>query len=107
MMPTSIRLLFFGVFMVVAGLVVVYLYRRLVRDVTSHRALRIAGATVLIALAGGALLARTLFRGTGMAQGLAIFLGLWIGVVLYTLLSLLVVDVVRLLTRVRTKDPAP
>src|SRR5207245_1835700 len=56
---------------------------------------------------GGALLTRTLFRGSPMAQPVAIVLGLWIGLALYTLLSLIVVDLARLATRVRPKDPAP
>ncbi len=107
MMPLWIRLLFFSTFLLVSGLMVVYLYRRLVRDVTTHPKLRLGGAAILIGLAGGALAARTAFRGSGMAQPLAVFLGLWIGLVLYTLFSLVVVDLMRLLGRVRGKDPAP
>ena len=107
MMPLWIRLLFFGAFLILSGLMVVYLYRRLVRDVTTHPKLRLSGAAILIGLAGGALAARTAFRGSGMAQPLALFLGLWIGLVLYTLLSVVVVDLVRGVNKLRTSAEAP
>lgn len=107
MMPLWFRIVMFAVFLGVSGLSVVYLYRRMVRDVTDKKWLRLGGAAALIGLAGGAMAARTVFRGSDMSQPLAIFLGLWIALVLYTLLSLIAVDLARLATRVRRKDPAP
>jgi uncharacterized protein len=106
-MPLPIRVLFLITFLLISGFAVVYLYRRLVRDVTEKKALRLGGATVILGLAGGSILARTVFRGSGMNQALAIFLGLWIALVLYTLLSLLVVDLARWASGMRRKEPAP
>ncbi len=106
-MPLPIRILFFLTFLLLSGFAVVYLYRRLVRDVTQKKWLRLGGAMVMIGLAGGSIMARTVFRGSAMNQALAIFLGLWIALVLYTLLSLLVVDLARWATGMRRKEPAP
>ncbi len=106
-MPLPVRILFFVTFLVLSGGAVVYLYRRLVRDVTQTRWVRLGGALLLSTLAGGAMAARTIFRGTGMSQPLAIFLGLWIALVLYTLMSLIAVDLARWASGMRRKDPAP
>lgn len=106
-MPFPVRILFFITFLLISGFTVVYLYRRLVRDVTEKRWVRLAGAMTMIGLAGGAMMARTVFRGSAMNQSLAIFLGLWIALVLYTLLSLVVVDLARWASGMRRKDPAP
>ena len=106
-MPLPFRILFFIAFLGLSGGIVVYLHRRLVRDVTQQRWLRIGGALVMVGLGGGAMAARTVFRGSAMNQSLAVFLGLWIALLLYTLLSLVVVDLARWGSGMRRKDPAP
>lgn len=107
MMPLWIRLLFFGTFIVLAAVTVLYLYRRLVRDLTARLGLRLAGAALLLGVAGGAVVARMVLRGSSAAQPLATVLGLWMGLLFYTLVTLLVVDVVRLSTRVHPRARAP
>ncbi len=106
-MALPVRILFFTLFLLIWGFAVAYLYRRLVRDLTAHRGLRFAGAALLFTLAGGAMLGRTVFRGAGMSHWIAICLGLCIALVLYTLLSVVVVDLVRWAIGMRRKDPGP
>lgn len=104
-MPLPFRILFFVTFLLTSGFVAFYLYRRLVRDVTQTRWLRIAGAMAMLGLAGGAMAARTVFRSSGLDQSVAIFLGLWVALVLYTLLSLVTVDFARWASGLRRKLP--
>ncbi len=103
-MPEPVRILLFVTFLGLSTVAVVYLYRRLVRDVTENKWLRTAGAVALIAMIGGSMVARMVFRGSAVSQALAIFLGLWVALVLYTLLSLIVVDLARLASGFRKKD---
>ncbi len=87
----------------------VYLYRRLVRDVTASRGLRRAG----MALFAGGLVGSLGARAVGgrfaseAAWGTSIVLLIWMGLVLYMLMFTLVLDVGRgVLAKVR-KPPAP
>jgi len=106
-MPLPARIAFSITFLLLSGFMVVYLYRRLVRDVTDKRWLRIGGALLMVALASGAMLVRTVFRSSSMNQGLAVALGLWIALVLYTFLSLILVDLARWVSGMRRKDLTP
>jgi predicted MPP superfamily phosphohydrolase len=75
----------------------VYLYRRLVRDVSVHRGARRAGALLLALLAalvlGGRLLATLLPPGAAALLGSAGYL--WMGTSLYLVLALLLLDGLR------------
>ena len=106
-MPLPVRILSFVVFLGLSGVMVVYLYRRLVRDVTQKRPIRIGGGVLVIGVVSAALAARTVLRGSSMNQYVAVFLGLWIALLLYTLLSLIIVDLARWGSGMRRKDPAP
>lgn len=85
----------------------VYLYRRLVRDVTTSSRLRRAGKWLagLLALSifAGALAARVLPRDVGVMAGF--FSYTWIGVVLLLLPTLWLIDIVRLTRKVFDKRP--
>ncbi len=106
-MPLPARIAFSITFLLLSGFMVVYLYRRMVRDVTDKKWLRIGGAMAMVGLAGGAMLARTLFRSSAMNQGLAVVLGLWIALVLYTFMSLILVDLARWVSERTKKDVPP
>jgi len=86
------------VFIVVTGLVVLgihlYVYRRVVRDVTEHRGLRRLAAVVLVLLAVSAALARPLARylPSESMRSIGVGLLLWLGFVLFLLMALLAAD---------------
>ncbi len=106
----QVRYLFAGVFFGLTLTASVFLYRRLVRDVTELRALRVLGALSMIALVGGLFAVRTLLHGSPFTRDLAIGLAVWIGVLLYTLLALVLIDLVKaglLLRRGRNNGSAP
>ncbi|MFT3837210.1 MAG: metallophosphoesterase [Myxococcaceae bacterium] len=95
-----LRAVFFVLFASVLFSAGVYLYRRLVRDVTETKVLRVLGAVSIIAVMGGFVLARILLRqqvGRGVATGVAV----WAGLLLYTLLSLLVIEGIKLARRAK------
>ncbi|MCY1030970.1 metallophosphoesterase [Corallococcus sp. BB11-1] len=87
----------------------VYLYRRLVRDVTARRGLRRAGIALFAGGFVGSVGARMLgaMFSSEVARTVGIVLLLWMGLVLYLLMFTLLLDVGgRLLARVR-KAPEP
>ncbi|RKH43131.1 metallophosphoesterase [Corallococcus sp. AB050B] len=87
----------------------VYLYRRLVRDVTASRGLRRAGMGLFAGGLVGSLGARMVggMFSSEIARGTGIALLVWMGLVLYLLMFTLGMDVVRgVLARVR-KAPEP
>ncbi|MDQ3263535.1 MAG: metallophosphoesterase [Myxococcota bacterium] len=96
-MPLWARIVFFAITALVVLAVHVYVYRRLVRDVTEHRGLRRLSAAVLVVMGIAGALARPLARQLpeGTLRPVVIGLLLWVGFVLFLLMSLLVADFVR------------
>jgi uncharacterized protein len=95
------------IFAVVSSLILainVYLYRRLIRDVTSSKVLRVTGGIALAALLAFPLVMRGFFRGATLNPGAVVGLMLWLGVALFTFLSLVAIELVR---RVSRKKGAP
>ena len=87
----------------------VYLYRRLVRDLTARKAPRRAGIALFAGGFVGSVGARTVgaMLSSEAARATGIVLLLWMGLVLYLLMFTLMLDVgQRVLSRVR-KEPAP
>jgi uncharacterized protein len=87
----------------------VYLYRRLVRDVTASKALRRAGLVLFVGGFVGSMGARMVgaMLSSEVARAVGIVLLVWMGLVLYLLMFTLALDVARgVLTRVR-KAPEP
>ena len=88
------------------GVICTYVYRRLVRDVTARRALRIAGAIALLSPIAAVPLIRLGFAtGSVPAQLTLMLLGL-LGFVLFTMMSLVAIDVVRWVAKRRSQAPA-
>lgn len=106
MQPIWTRVVFGLVFTGILSGLCVYLYRRLIRDVTHSRALRFIGAGAVVVLGLGAVLLRGIFPRSVASPWLTGGLALWVGLVLYTVLALVVADVVRLLIRGRFQKPA-
>lgn len=88
----------------------VYLYRRLVRDVTASKALRRAGRVLFAGGLVGSLGARMVgaMFSSEVARGIGIVLLVWMGLVLYVLMFTLGLDVVRgVLTQARRLPEPP
>lgn len=90
-MPTWARVVFFVTFIGVLFSGHVYLYRRLVRDVTQHRPFRIAAVVGMALLAVVTVLLMTVFRGR-LSPGTAMLFPMWFGLVMYVLVALVVAD---------------
>ncbi len=101
---------FFAVTGILLLLSHVYLYRRLVRDVTARPALRRIAQALLIVLAVGAVAARPLSRllPDGPVRAMGIALLVWVGLVVYLLIATLGLDAIRWITSrfVRRLRPA-
>lgn len=96
-MPVWARIVFFAFTSVIAVGVHVYIYRRLVRDVTEHRGLRRLGAVAIVLLAVAAAAARPLARllPEYSFRPLMVALLVWLGFVINLLMVLLAVDFAR------------
>jgi uncharacterized protein len=97
-MPLMVRMLFGAMFLTVAATLHVYLYRRLIRDVTDRRVVRL---TAVGALGGGAVTSIAgfvLYRTTAPSL-LTAALPMWFALVLYVAMALLLIDLVRWLAR--------
>ncbi len=94
-LPLAARIAFFVVFLALASGMVLYLDRRLLRDVTTSARARLIGGAVIIGLAACAVFARMILRHTQVGQGVALAMGLWIGLILYTVGALVAVDLGR------------
>ena len=105
--PAWIRPLFFLLFAGLLASVSVYLYRRLIRDVTGHKVLRVVGAGLVVGLSLGALMLRVLRPRATFSQTFAVGLALWMGMLLYTVLSLWVLELVRVARARLAKEAAP
>ena len=106
-MPVWLRILSVVLMLSVVVGAHVYLYKRLIAAVTPRRWVRWAAGAVLAGLTVGGVLARTLFRGGTEAWVLSFGLPLWVGLFLYLLLALVLIDVVLLALRARGKRPLP
>jgi uncharacterized protein len=87
----------------------IYLYRRLVRDVTASKALRRAGLVLFVGGFVGSMGARMLgaMLSSEASRAVGIALLVWMGLVLYLLMFTLALDVARgVVVRVR-KEPEP
>ncbi len=100
------RVFFFVLTLAAAVGVHVYLYRRLIRDVTSHRALRWLGAGALTLLTTGAIAVRVWLRNVEEARSVALGFFIWLGIALYLLMAFMVVDTLKWLSA-RRKNAAP
>jgi uncharacterized protein len=89
-------------FAILAGLNL-YLYRRLVRDVTERPALRLAGALAIFGLLVMVPMARVLFRDALPSRALALAVMGWWGFTIFTLLALLGADLLRVVLRRRAR----
>ncbi len=89
----AVRWLFAVLFLGVGVTSSVFLYRRLVRDVTETRALRVLGAVLLTSTIFGVFLARTLLRGSHYGRDLALAMTMGLGLLLYTLVALVLIEV--------------
>lgn len=98
---TPLRIAFFVLTLLVLGATHLYLYRRLVRDVTTRRTIRRAAQALLIVLAAGAVVTRLVARTLPerpIQVVAAVLLG-WLGVSVYLLLAVLTADFFRWMSR--------
>jgi len=89
------------------GLICTYVYRRLVRDVTTRRGVRIAGAIALVSPFLALPAIRLGFAGGATPPGLALFALSLLGLVLFSLMSLVAIDLVRWAASKRRPAVAP
>lgn len=110
-MPPGIRVvLFFALSTAIAVAAHVYLYRRLVRDVTERRELRRLGLIVIVLLgvAGGVARPLARFLPQDSLRPLMLALLIWLGMVLHLLMLLIAFDLARWLHArwIRWRRPA-
>ncbi len=106
-MLTVARIAFGAFFLSVVVLVHVYIYRRVVRDLTHRLWLRRAAVYAFVVASGSAIAMRTLFRGATTAWVFAFALPLWLGFVLHLLLSLGAGELVRAFVVRRVSGDTP
>jgi hypothetical protein len=97
MLGNAPRILFFVLTGLLAGLAHVYLYRRLVRDATSHARIRSLAKVTMLGLGGTAMLVRPVSRviGPGLPGWIFTPLLVWVGFALYLLMVTLALDAFR------------
>ncbi len=104
MPPTPVRILFGVLFLSLAGGLHWYLYRRLIKDVTDRRTVRLGAMTTFGAVAATGIFGFARFR---MAEpsALTMLLPMWFAFVIYVSLALIAIDLVRYVANRRR--PAP
>ncbi len=90
-----LRIVFAVLVLAVAIALHVYLYRRLVRDVTDHRLIRIVAMVAIGALIATSIVERFARFNAMPSTVMTIILPLWLGFLIYVGLALLAADVVR------------
>ncbi|MBX7116560.1 MAG: metallophosphoesterase [Myxococcaceae bacterium] len=100
------KALFFVLTLALAVGVHVYLYRRLIRDVTARRIWRWLGAGALTLLTTGAMASRVWLRNNEEARSVALGFFIWLGIALYLLMAFVTVDAAKWLSALSPK-PAP
>jgi hypothetical protein len=96
--PYVLRIVFFlSIVLVVVGGGHLYLYRRLFRDTTDDRRIRLAGAVLLALAACSGFLARAVFSRVHnrLGDALSVLAWSWMGVALYVGMALVVFQVMR------------
>lgn len=99
-MPPLLRIISGVLFLVIAGGLHWYLYRRLIKDVTAHRKVRLGAMSAFGAVAATSIFGFSRFR-TSEPNVLSTLLPMWFGLVIYVLLALVVIDLLRLVFRKR------
>lgn len=99
-MPPLLRVISGVLFLVIAGALHWYLYRRLIKDVTNHRKVRLGAMSAFGAVAATSIAGFSRFR-TAEPNVLSALLPMWFGLVIYVLLSLVVIDLLRVVFKKR------
>jgi uncharacterized protein len=105
-MPTSLRITFAATMLLLLGGLHVYLYRRLVRDVTQQRTVRLSALGMFCVGTGTVVFGFARYRSVAPST-LTAALPLWLALVIYVSMALMAVDLVRWLWTRRAPPVSP